>query len=57
MVVEGINALPAAMQLKEKYGVELPIIETVNEIIKNKADAKKAVYALMTREKKDEIEF
>lgn len=57
MVVEGINALPAAMELKEKYKVQLPIIETVNDIVNNKADAKKAVYALMTREKKDEIEF
>ena len=57
MVVEGINALPAAMELKEKYNVELPIIETVNDIINNGADPKRSVYDLMNREKKDEIEF
>ena len=55
--MDGNNTYKKIQTWKEKYGVELPIIETVNEIIKNKADAKKAVYALMTREKKDEIEF
>lgn len=33
MVVEGIYALDAAMQLKKKYNVELPICEMVNGII------------------------
>ena len=33
MVVEGINALDAAMQLKKKYNVELPICEMVNGIV------------------------
>ena len=49
--------MPAAMELKEKYNVELPIIETVNDIINNGADPKRSVYDLMNREKKDEIEF
>ena len=34
MVVEGINALPAAMELAEKYHVEMPIAQTVNAIVK-----------------------
>ena len=33
MVVKGINAIPAAMTLAEKYGVEMPITVGVNEII------------------------
>ena len=30
MVVEGINALPAAMQLAERYGVEMPLVAGVS---------------------------
>lgn len=56
MVVEGINALPAAMTLKEKYQVELPIIEMVNNIVYKEIDPKVAVIALMNRDKKSEIE-
>ena len=54
MVVEGINALPAAMLLKEKYGVEMPIAEAVNAVIKEGVDPKDAVISLMTRDKKSE---
>ena len=35
MVVEGVNVLPAAMELAEKNKVSLPIISAVNEIINN----------------------
>ena len=55
MVVEGINALPAAMKLKEKYGVELPIMEAVNAIVNQQADPKDTVKQLMGRGKKPEI--
>ena len=54
MVVEGMNALPAAMGLSEKYGVELPIIFAVNDIVNNKANPTDVVEALMTREYKIE---
>ena len=54
MVVEGMNALPAAMGLSEKYGVELPIISAVNDIVNNKANPADVVEALMTREHKIE---
>ena len=30
----GINALPAAMELAAKYNVEMPIVQTVNAIVK-----------------------
>lgn len=55
MVVEGINAIPAAMQLAEKYGIEMPIIFAVNDIVNNGADAKETVAALMGRDKKAEF--
>ncbi len=54
MVVEGLNALPAAMELQEKYGVELPLCNGVNEIVKNGADPKEEVAKLMSRPKKTE---
>ncbi|MDO4501494.1 MAG: NAD(P)H-dependent glycerol-3-phosphate dehydrogenase [Erysipelotrichaceae bacterium] len=56
MVVEGINALPAAMKLKEKYDVDMPIIETVNKIVFEGADPKTEVIKLMNRDKKNEID-
>ena len=55
MVVEGINALPAAMQLKERYHVEMPIVETVNAIVHGEAAPAEAVQRLMTRTTKAEI--
>ena len=55
MVVEGINALPAAMRLKETYGVELPIVEAVNAIVNQAADPMETVRGLMSRDKKPEL--
>lgn len=55
MVVEGINALPAAMALAEKYDVEMPIITAVDAIINHDADPKNAVHELMGRNSKTEI--
>ncbi len=55
MVVEGVNALPAAMELAEKYNVELPITNAVNAIITGKASAAEEVRLLMGRERKTEI--
>jgi len=54
MVVEGINALPAAMKLAEKYGVEMPIIFAVNAVVSGKITATDAVFKLMEREKASE---
>ncbi len=54
MVVEGINMLPAAMKLIEKYSVEMPIVEKVNEIVNGKTEASDAVRELMRRDKKGE---
>lgn len=54
MVVEGINMLPAAMKLIEKYNVEMPIVEMVNSIVKGCITPDKAVIELMRRDKKGE---
>ena len=55
MVVEGINALPAAMRLMEMYHVEMPIVETVNAIVSGSAAAADAVHMLMSRDQKPEL--
>ena len=54
MVVEGINALPAAMRLAEKYRVEMPIVAAVNAVVAGKLAPAEAVQRLMSREKKSE---
>lgn len=55
MVVEGVYSAKAAMKLAEKYQVQLPIIEQVNQVLfegKNPADG---VKELMLRDKKSEV--
>ena len=54
MVVEGINALPAAMELSERYQVEMPLCTAVERIIHQGADPAKVVHELMERPKKKE---
>ena len=54
MVVEGINALPAAMILMEKYQVEMPIVEAVNAVVNRGADPRSEVMALMRRDQRPE---
>ena len=49
MVVEGINALPAAMRLAETYQVDLPIMSAVNDVVTRQKTPEEAVRALMTR--------
>lgn len=54
MVVEGVNFLPTAMELKEKYNVEIPITSGVYDIVYNGKSSKDIVIDLMTRNKKAE---
>ena len=56
MVVEGINALPAAMELSTHYDVELPICSMVNHIINGTISVSSALRLLMSRELKTEAE-
>ena len=55
MVVEGINALPAAMRLARKYGVEMPLATAVNAVVNLGADPKDAVAKLMSRDQISEV--
>lgn len=54
MVVEGINAIPAAMRLKERYNVELPIMESVHAVVAGKISPEEAVRELMDRKRGSE---
>lgn len=57
MVVEGINALPAAVKLAKKYGVDMPIIFAVNEVVNGNESPQNAVNSLLNRELKAEVEL
>lgn len=54
MVVEGLNALPAVLELSERYGVEMPIVLAVESIIHGGVSPARAVRELMARDKKGE---
>ncbi len=57
MVVEGVNALPAAMRLIDKYKIEMPITQMVNAIVNEEIDPRSAISALMQRDKKNEMKI
>lgn len=60
MVVEGIKAIPATIQLASKYEIEMPICEAVNSIVKGRIKPVEALDMLFKRELKSEnhnIEF
>ena len=54
MVVEGVNALPAAIRLCEKYRMEMPLIRAVQQVIMDGANPKEIVQDLMGRKLKRE---
>ena len=55
MVVEGMSAVDAAMELVKEYDIYAPIISEMYEIIHNDKSAKDAVESLMKRKGKQEI--
>lgn len=57
MVVEGLNALPAAMRLKEKYQVEMPIVEAVDALVNHGVTPAETVRFLMDREQTHEVPY
>lgn len=52
MVVEGVYSARAAIKLAEKYQVQLPIIEQVNQVLFQGKSPEQAVRDLMLRDKK-----
>ncbi len=57
MVVEGLNALPAAMRLKEKYGVEMPIVAAVDALVNHGVTPAETVRSLMDRQQTHELPY
>ncbi|MDO4484666.1 MAG: NAD(P)H-dependent glycerol-3-phosphate dehydrogenase [Clostridia bacterium] len=57
MVVEGINAIPAALELAEKYQVEIPLIAAVDAVVNHDADPAATVQKLMARDKRNELDY
>ena len=56
MVVEGINALPAAVSLCRKYHMDMPLIEAVRQVVEEHANPDEIVRDLMSRKLKQETE-
>ena len=54
MVVEGVYSTKAAVKLGKEYGVSLPIIDKVNEVLFEGKDPREAVNELMLRDSKAE---
>ncbi len=54
MVVEGVYAAKAALDLAHKFEIEMPIIEQVNAVLFMNKDPREAVVDLMERNKKFE---
>ena len=54
MVVEGINALPAAMKMASEYHVEMPITEAVYAVVFDEMQPKDMLNTLMERAFTDE---
>ena len=55
MVIESIDNIEVAYDLGQKYNVEMPILNTVYDILYNNLDPKEAVTRLMSRDKKSEF--
>lgn len=54
MVVEGLNALPAMVRLRDEYQVDMPIVSAVDDVVSGRMSAEKAIEALYVREQRAE---
>lgn len=54
MVVEGVYSARAAFRLSQKYGVSMPIVEAVNQVLFEGKRASEAVEELMMRQTRSE---
>ena len=54
MTIESVDNIEVAHELAKKYNIEMPIVETVYDVLYNHLQPKEAVLKLMTREKKSE---
>lgn len=56
MIVEGVYAAKAAKALAKKYNISMPIVDAVNEVLFEGADAREASMGLLMRDKTRESE-
>ena len=54
MVIESIDNIEVAYELCKIHNVDMPIVETVYQVIYENLEPKEAVTKLMTRDKKSE---
>ena len=54
MVVEGVYSAKAAHELSVKYNIEMPIVDSVNSVLFDNANASECVKELMLRDRKIE---
>lgn len=54
MTIESIDNIEVAYKLAKMYNIEVPIVNTVYEVLYNNLDPKEAVKLLMTRDLKEE---
>ena len=54
MTIESVDNIDVAYKLSKKYNVEMPIVESVYNVLYNGLDPKEAVNTLMTRTLKEE---
>ncbi|MGI6191330.1 MAG: NAD(P)H-dependent glycerol-3-phosphate dehydrogenase [Eubacterium sp.] len=57
MVVEGITTAEAAAKLARRHHVEMPITQCINTCMKGELTPREAVDQLMTRDRKNEMNF
>ena len=55
MIVEGVYSAKAGLALSEKYGIDMPIIRAVNQVLFEDMSAADAVKELMLRDRKEEF--
>ena len=54
MTIESIDNIEVAKELSDKLNLEMPILNSVYDILYNNLDPKEAVKSLMTRKRKQE---
>ena len=55
MVVEGVYSAKATLALAKEHGVDMPIVEAVNNVLFNGMTAKEALTELLNRDRKSEL--
>lgn len=54
MTIESVDNIEVAYKLAKKHNIDMPIVNTVYDVLNNGLDPREAVIKLMTREKKSE---